>query len=168
LCNKSTVRATTNFPPFLDRPDTFFLRTCLPELNPMATEKEVENYFRRSDRLYSIIPNTSTRSVSKSVEKKSELIQLCQKQLAVQCKGTLSFIGLCFSVVMLMSYCLQIITMLSCITKINLNYLRTLAFMMKILINYKSTRYLYIPRFAENETNKLFFFFVEQHFDHLC
>lgn len=50
----------------------------------MATEKESENYFRRSDRLYSIIPNTSIKNISKLVEKKSELIQLCQKQLALQ------------------------------------------------------------------------------------
>ncbi|GAA5807002.1 hypothetical protein MFLAVUS_000351 [Mucor flavus] len=64
-----------------ERPDTFFLRTCLPELNPNATEKECENYFRRSDRLYSMIP--STARVGAYAEKKQEFLSLCQKQLAL-------------------------------------------------------------------------------------
>ncbi|CAO3654956.1 unnamed protein product [Mucor hiemalis] len=64
-----------------DRPDTFFLRTRLPELDPNATEKECENYFRRSDRLYSIIP--STGRTMNYTEKKQEFITLCQKQFAL-------------------------------------------------------------------------------------
>lgn len=64
-----------------DRPDTFFLRTRLPELDPNATEKECENYFRRSDRLYSIIP--STGRTANYMEKKQEFIALCQKQYAL-------------------------------------------------------------------------------------
>lgn len=76
---------------FIDRPDTFFVRTSLPEQSPDATEKECEEYFRRSDRLYSIIPNTSLNgSLSSYYEKKDALIALCQKQFALsKLKGTL-------------------------------------------------------------------------------
>ncbi|KAI8988166.1 hypothetical protein BDF20DRAFT_833040 [Mycotypha africana] len=78
------IRAIEFFNGLKDRPDTFFIRSCLPELPPNATEKECEDYFRRSDRLYSIIPNTNKfRSLSIYLEKKQELIKLGQKQCAV-------------------------------------------------------------------------------------
>ncbi|RCI04233.1 hypothetical protein CU098_012109 [Rhizopus stolonifer] len=80
------IKAVEMFHGLKDRPDTFFLRTTLPELDPNATEKETEDYFRRSDRLYSIIPNTTTtkhQSLACFIEKKNEFIALCQKQFAV-------------------------------------------------------------------------------------
>lgn len=69
---------------FLDRQDTFFVRTSLPEQSPDATEKECEEYFRRSDRLYSILPSTSLNgSLASYYQKKNTLISLCQKQFAI-------------------------------------------------------------------------------------
>ncbi|KAL7315861.1 hypothetical protein PS15m_005029 [Mucor circinelloides] len=79
------IRSVEIFDGLKDRPDTFFLRTCLPDLSPNATEKECEAYFRRSDRLYSIIPNStrSTKSIQDYIASKSKLISLCQKQCAL-------------------------------------------------------------------------------------
>ncbi|KAI8348456.1 RhoGEF domain-containing protein [Choanephora cucurbitarum] len=79
------IKAVEFFHGLKDRSDTFFLRTTLPELDPNATEKEAEEYFRRSDRLYSIIPNTHTKSVNLNqfIENKNKLIALCQKQFAL-------------------------------------------------------------------------------------
>ncbi|KAI8352064.1 hypothetical protein BD560DRAFT_438758 [Blakeslea trispora] len=79
------IEAVEFFHGLKDRSDTFFLRTTLPELDPNATEKEAEEYFRRSDRLYSIIPNTSTRSTNLNhfIDNKTKLIALCQKQIAL-------------------------------------------------------------------------------------
>ncbi|KAL9554935.1 hypothetical protein MBANPS3_002592 [Mucor bainieri] len=79
------IRSVELFDGLKDRPDTFFLRTCLPDLSPNATEKECEAYFRRSDRLYSIIPSStrSSRSIQDYIASKSALIRLCQKQCAL-------------------------------------------------------------------------------------
>ncbi|KAK4514640.1 uncharacterized protein ATC70_002241 [Mucor velutinosus] len=79
------IRSVEIFDGLKDRPDTFFLRTCLPDLSPNATEKECEAYFRRSDRLYSIIPSStrSSKSVQDYIASKSALIRLCQKQCAL-------------------------------------------------------------------------------------
>ncbi|KAF1802732.1 hypothetical protein FB192DRAFT_1280776 [Mucor lusitanicus] len=80
------IRSVEIFDGLKDRPDTFFVRTCLPDLSPNATEKECEAYFRRSDRLYSILPN-ATRSGSSSIQaylaSKASLIRLCQRQCAL-------------------------------------------------------------------------------------
>ncbi|CAO3653447.1 unnamed protein product [Mucor fragilis] len=79
------IRSVEIFDGLKDRPDTFFLRTCLPDLSPNATEKECEAYFRRSDRLYSIIPSStrSSKSIQDCIVSKSTLIRLCQKQCAL-------------------------------------------------------------------------------------
>ncbi|KAI9485714.1 MAG: hypothetical protein EXX96DRAFT_476421 [Benjaminiella poitrasii] len=78
-----------------DRPDTFFLRTCLPEQSPSATEKECEDYFRRSDRLYSIVPTTIRNcSIEHYINKKNQMIELCQKQIALsKLKGKTYLMG---------------------------------------------------------------------------
>ncbi|GAN02636.1 hypothetical protein MAM1_0025d02081 [Mucor ambiguus] len=79
------MRSVEIFDGLKDRPDTFFLRTCLPDLSPNATEKECEAYFRRSDRLYSIIPSStrSSKSIQDYIASKSTLIRLCQEQCAL-------------------------------------------------------------------------------------
>ncbi|KAI8639861.1 hypothetical protein BD408DRAFT_484505 [Parasitella parasitica] len=79
------IRSVEIFEGLKDRPDTFFLRTCLPDVSPNATEKECEEYFRRSDRLYSIIPNTtrSNKSLQDHISAKADLIKLCQNQRAL-------------------------------------------------------------------------------------
>ncbi|KAI7902738.1 uncharacterized protein BX663DRAFT_510319 [Cokeromyces recurvatus] len=78
------IRAVEIFDGLDDRPITFFLRSCLPKQSSNATEKECENYFRRSDRLYSILPNDNrSNGLNAYLEKKQELITLCQKQFAV-------------------------------------------------------------------------------------
>ncbi|KAI7888570.1 uncharacterized protein EV154DRAFT_307578 [Mucor mucedo] len=75
------IRSVEIFNGLKARPDSFFLRTCLPELNPNATEKECENYFRRSDRLFSMCTNSTRAGPYK--QKKNDLISLCQKQQAI-------------------------------------------------------------------------------------
>ncbi|KAI8992507.1 hypothetical protein BDB01DRAFT_778677 [Pilobolus umbonatus] len=68
-----------------DCPYTFFLRTNLPELDQGKPEVESEDYFRRNDRLFSIIPskdNYSKDELGSFMKKKNQLIDLCQKQHA--------------------------------------------------------------------------------------
>ncbi|CEP19548.1 hypothetical protein [Parasitella parasitica] len=79
------IRSVEFFEGLKDRPDTFFLRTCLPDVSPNAVEKESEEYFRRSDRLYSIIPNStrSSKAIQDYISAKMDLISLCQKQRAL-------------------------------------------------------------------------------------
>jgi hypothetical protein len=70
---------------FIDRPDTFLLRTSLPELADDDIESEYEDYFRRSDRLFSVIPNKSGFHADKMEEYKDNrktLISLYQHQFA--------------------------------------------------------------------------------------
>ncbi|KAI9279568.1 hypothetical protein BY458DRAFT_532063 [Sporodiniella umbellata] len=66
-----------------DRPETFFLRATLPERDPNAPENDADSYFRKSDRLYSLVPAQNSQSPIESfIEKKQELIKLCQMQVA--------------------------------------------------------------------------------------
>jgi hypothetical protein len=70
---------------FIDRPDTFLLRTSLPEVADDDIESEYEDYFRRSDRLFSVIPNKSGFHADKMEEYKDNrktLISLYQHQFA--------------------------------------------------------------------------------------
>ncbi|KAG1049842.1 hypothetical protein G6F43_007856 [Rhizopus delemar] len=66
-----------------DRPETFFLRTNLPDQDPNAPENDADNYFRKSDRLYSLSPHKENQlPLENLIKKKQALIELCQKQLA--------------------------------------------------------------------------------------
>lgn len=72
------------------RQDTFFLRTNLTDqqedsiMSDDNTEKEYEDYFRKSDRLYSLRPHQSTTgSDDKHIELRNQLVALCQKQGAI-------------------------------------------------------------------------------------
>ncbi|CAO3698046.1 unnamed protein product [Rhizopus stolonifer] len=66
-----------------DRPETFFLRTNLPEKDPNAPENDADNYFRKSDRLYSLVPTQNAQApIENFVEKKRQLIDLYQRQVA--------------------------------------------------------------------------------------
>lgn len=67
----------------IDRPETFFLRTNLPDQDPNAPENDADNYFRKSDRLYSLSPHKENQlPLENLIKKKQALIELCQKQLA--------------------------------------------------------------------------------------
>ncbi|KAI8878092.1 hypothetical protein K501DRAFT_305251 [Backusella circina FSU 941] len=80
------IKATEVFDGLKDRPDTFLLRTSLPELADDDIEAEYEDYFRRSDRLFSVIPNKSGYHADKTEEYKDQrnnLISLYQHQFAL-------------------------------------------------------------------------------------
>ncbi|CEI88540.1 hypothetical protein RMCBS344292_02924 [Rhizopus microsporus] len=74
------IRSIELFNGLKDRPETFFLRTYLPEQDPNTPENDADNYFRKSDRLYSMV---SKDAPSSCIEKKKELLELCQRQYAI-------------------------------------------------------------------------------------
>ncbi|CEG66104.1 hypothetical protein RMATCC62417_02745 [Rhizopus microsporus] len=74
------IRSIELFNGLKDRPETFFLRTYLPEQDPNTPENDADNYFRKSDRLYAMV---SKDAPSTCIEKKKELLELCQRQYAI-------------------------------------------------------------------------------------